>query len=229
MKIVTWNCNMSFGRKRDLIMALNPDILILQEVSKKDVEETKADFKHWVGTNPHKGLAIIVFGEHEYRVSDLYTDDLPWFIPLEIADLDLHILGVWAYVKNPQLRYVRVTHAAIEQYQSFLTSAPTILAGDFNSNTIWDTLHAERSHTPLVAKLNALGLKSVYHEVHDEEQGKELLNTQYMYRHRDKGYHIDYIFIPNQFVGETTLRIGEPDEWLLVSDHMPLIAEISQH
>jgi endonuclease/exonuclease/phosphatase family metal-dependent hydrolase len=228
MKIVTWNCNMAFGRKRDLIMALDPDILILQEVSKKDIEETKADFKHWVGTNPHKGLAIIAFGEHEYRLSDLYTDDLPWFIPLEIADLNLHILGVWAHVKNPQLRYVRVIHAAIEHYQSFIHSAPTIIAGDFNSNTIWDKLHAESSHTPLVAKLNAFGLKSVYHEVHDEEQGKELLNTQYMYRHRDKGYHIDYMFIPSQFVGEITLRIGEPDEWLLVSDHMPLIAEISQ-
>ncbi len=217
---------MSFGRKRELILALEPDILILQEVSQQDVEATPADFKHWVGTNPHKGLAIIAFGKHDYRISDLYTDELPWFIPLEITDLNIHILGVWAHVKNPQLRHIRVVHAAIEHYRDFIAAAPTIITGDFNSNTIWDKLHAERSHSPMVAKLATIGLKSLYHEVHNEDQGKELTPTLYMYRHQDKGYHIDYMFMPNELIVGATMQVGAPDEWLAVSDHMPLIVNV---
>jgi exodeoxyribonuclease III len=218
---------MSFGRKRNLIMALQPDILILEEVSKKDVEETPAAFKHWVGTNKHKGLAILAFSKHTYKINDLYTDELPWFIPLEITDLNLHILGVWAHVKNPQLRYVRVIHAAIEHYKDFISSAPTIIAGDFNSNSIWDKVHAESSHSPLVDKLDELGLKSLYHEICNEQQGKESVNTLFMYRHRDKGYHIDYMFIPDNFVTASSLTVGDPDEWLSASDHMPLVVNMS--
>src|SRR3954464_2010885 len=116
MKIVSWNCNMSLARKLPHLMSLAPDILILQEVSKRDVAAIPAAFKHWVGSNPHKGLAVVAFADHDYRICPTYTDELPWFIPLEIADLDLHLPRVWACVKTPILRYVRVIHSAIEHY-----------------------------------------------------------------------------------------------------------------
>ena len=105
---------MSFARKRALILNLKPDILILSEVSQKDIAETPADFKHWIGSNPHKGLAILGFGDHDYNINDNYTDELPWIIPLEITEPNLHILGLWANDKTQQLRYPRVTHAAGE-------------------------------------------------------------------------------------------------------------------
>jgi exonuclease III len=227
VRIISWNCNMSFARKRALMLDLKPDILILSEVSKKDIDETPADFKYWVGSNSHKGLAVLGYGEHDYRISEKYTDELPWFIPLEITDLDLHILGLWAHVKTQQLRYVRVTHAAVDHYQDFITSAPTIMAGDFNSNTIWDKLHPKRSHSLLVEKLDELGLKSLYHEQNHEAQGQELTNTQYMYRHRDKGYHIDFAFLSNSLLGGATMEIGDPDLWLAQSDHMPIILDVT--
>jgi endonuclease/exonuclease/phosphatase family metal-dependent hydrolase len=217
---------MSFARKRDLVMALQPDLLVLQEVSRRDIADLPADFKHWVGSNPHKGLAIVAFGDHDYAVADCDTAELPWFIPLRIADLDLHVIAVWACVKTPQFRYVRVIHAALDSFEPFIRAAPTIMAGDFNSNTIWDKKHGTLDHTHLTARLHALGLRSLYHVQTGENHGEELTPTWYMYRNRAKGYHLDYAFAPEPFIPNASLSIGHPDLWLPHSDHMPLIVEI---
>jgi hypothetical protein len=36
MKIITWNCNMAFRKKADLILAHKPDILIVPECEHPD-------------------------------------------------------------------------------------------------------------------------------------------------------------------------------------------------
>ncbi len=218
---------MSFGRKRELILALRPDVLIVQEASRGDIEDLPSAFKHWVGSNPHKGLAVVAFANHDYQISDLYTDELPWFVPLRIENLNLNVLGVWAHVKNWQLRYVRLMHAALDHYRSLIESAPAIIAGDFNSNVIWDKKHGKHKHSLLIDRLDALGLRSLHHELSREEQGREQLDTWYMYRKRDRGCHIDYAFVPRELIPGSALSIGDPEEWLTASDHMPLSVEIS--
>ena len=44
MKIVSWNCNMAYAKKQSMIEALQPDIVILQECSEKDIQESHAPF-----------------------------------------------------------------------------------------------------------------------------------------------------------------------------------------
>jgi endonuclease/exonuclease/phosphatase family metal-dependent hydrolase len=227
VRILNWNCNMSFGRKRDLVTALRPDLLILQEVSRRDLDETHARFRHWVGKSPHKGLAILGFADHDYQLDDRFTEDLPWFIPLRVADLDLQILAIWASVKTTQLRYVRVIHAALDHYDAFIRAAPTILIGDFNSNSFWDKKHGQLDHTHLVARLDELGLRSVYHHQRGEPHGGEREPTWYLYRHRTRGYHIDFAFVPDALLPHASLTIGEPDAWLPHSDHMPFTLDLA--
>ena len=134
---------MGFEKKRDAIMCLKPDILVLQECSAKDIENTDAPCKHWVGSNKHKGMAIIGFANHEYHIDGSYTEEWPWFLPLRVDDVPLHILGLWACVKDQRIRYVRVTHKAVDHYAKFLSIPQVIIMGDFNSNTIWDRLHRD--------------------------------------------------------------------------------------
>jgi endonuclease/exonuclease/phosphatase family metal-dependent hydrolase len=126
-------------------------------------------------------------------------------------------------VKTPQLRYVRVLHAALAHYDAFIREAPTVMIGDFNSNAIWDKRHNERSHSLLVEKLAGLGLHSVYHVLEAEGHGSETIPTWYMYRHHDKGYHLDYAFAPMQMIADARVEIGAPEQWLGASDHMPLV------
>jgi endonuclease/exonuclease/phosphatase family metal-dependent hydrolase len=220
---------MAFARKRELIQSHKPDLLILQECSEADILETNAPFKHWVGTNKHKGLGIIGYADHDYIINDSYTDELPWFIPVEIADLNLHVLAVWAHVKTQQLRYVRVTHEAVDHYKQFITESPTIITGDFNSNTIWDKLHPKRSHSLLVEKLHGLGLDSLYHAQTKELEGAETTPTLYMYRNPEKGYHIDFVFMTENMLAGSTMEIGKPEEWLMQSDHMPIFVNTDIH
>ena len=227
MRIVSWNCNMGFGKKRDVAMSLQPDILVLQECSARDIANTDAPFKHWIGSNTQKGMAIIGFADYDYAVDTSYTGEWPWFLPVRIANVPLHILGLWACVKDRRLRYVRVAHQAIDHYARFLSVPHVIAVGDFNSNTIWDDRYSEHSHTELVAKLGRSGLVSAYHTLRSELHGQETTPTWYMYRHLANPYHLDYAFVSQALSSSCELLIGEPDEWLRRSDHMPLILTLA--
>ena len=226
MRIVSWNCNMGFEKKRDAVLSVKPDIVVLQECSAKAIENTDAPFKHWVGSNKNKGMAMLGFANHEYQLDSSYTEEWPWFIPLRVDDVPLHILGLWACVKDQRMRYVRVTHKAIDHYSGFLSLPQVIIVGDFNSNTMWDTLHRERSHSGLVEKLGSLGLVSVYHTLHGERQGQEVTPTQFMYRNITKPYHLDFAFVSQALSSSCELIIGKPSEWITKSDHMPLILTV---
>lgn len=217
---------MAFRSKREAILELKPDLLILQECSEQDIIDTEAPFAHWVGKNKNKGLGIIGFGKHDYRISETYNNELPWYIPLEITDLNLHVLAVWAHVKTQQLRYVRVTHAAINHYNQFISESPTVIAGDFNSNTIWDKLHPSKSHSLLVDNLQNLGLNSLYHYQNKELHGSETTPTLYMYRNLEKGYPIDFVFMTDSLLEKSVMKIGDAETWLNKSDHLPIITDL---
>jgi len=217
---------MAYAAKQQAILSFEPDAVILQECSQRDVKASGATFFHWVGTNPHKGLAVLGFGNHVYSIDASSTNTIPWFIPLRIDDMQLHILAVWSHVKTKQERYVRLTHQAVDHYQSFLEKGSTIIMGDFNSNTIWDRNYSRQSHTALVEKLAQLSLSSIYHHQTQEIQGKETQATFYLYRHTDKAYHIDYAFISKALLAQTHLLIPDPPLWLTRSDHLPLILDI---
>ncbi|HWS83089.1 MAG TPA: hypothetical protein VN207_02395 [Ktedonobacteraceae bacterium] len=227
MKIISWNCNMAYAKKQKHILALQPDIAIIQECSEKDIKESNAQFYYWVGNNPHKGLGVLGFDDHTYSIDSSYTNDFPWFIPLRVKDMKLNILAIWAHKKNQEERYVRITNKAVDYYKSFLEKHASIVIGDFNSNTIWDKEHLGQSHSNLVKQLEHLHLRSIYHYQTQEKQGDEKTFTLYMYRHPDKGYHIDYAFLSKNLLDKTHLLIPDSKAWLRVSDHIPLILDIS--
>ena len=54
MRIVTWNCGMALARKAPDLLALNPDIAVVQECSKKSVDVLHGHGLSglWFGANP---------------------------------------------------------------------------------------------------------------------------------------------------------------------------------
>jgi endonuclease/exonuclease/phosphatase family metal-dependent hydrolase len=100
------------------------------------------------------------------------------------------------------------------------------MVGDFNSNTIWDKKHRRGNHSSVVERLEEKGILSCYHVHHKQIQGKEKDPTFYLYKHKDKPYHIDYCFAPTEWVNRVKqLEIGDYNEWCNVSDHSPLFVE----
>lgn len=161
---------MGYAKKRWLVEELQPDVAVLPEVSQKHVAETDAPFKAWVGSNPHKGLGVIGFTDRSYLLHEAGRL-LPWHIPFTVDGVNM--VALWAHVRDKDLRYVRVTHEIVDRHADFLTSAPSLLIGDFNSNTIWDREHPGRNHSLLVDKLHGLGLRSVHHGTEDITHGSE--------------------------------------------------------
>ena len=225
MRLVTWNCNMAWARKSAFLLAMRPDIVVLQECSERDARASGARHLFWTGSNPHKGLAVLVYGDLEARVDPCATTSLPWFLPVTIANR-ISLLAIWSCVKSWRIRYVKLSHQIVDQSKVFLGSAPIAIAtGDLNSNTIWDGEHGDLSHSCLVARLETLGLTSAYHAMTGESQGEETQPTQFMYRHRDKAFHLDYTFATVSLLSSASLTVGDPGQWLSLSDHMPLVLD----
>jgi len=54
LRIVTWNCGMALARKAPSLLALNPDIAVVQECSNNSVEVLHSHdfFGLWFGAKP---------------------------------------------------------------------------------------------------------------------------------------------------------------------------------
>ena len=105
-----------------------------------------------------------------------------------------------------------------------------IMCGDFNSNVRWDHTHKAKDdegnpkdQTNLNLKLNKKGLYSVYHELNNEEQGKETHATFFQSKHLNQSYYIDYVYAKKDLISE--FEILDFSKWACLSDHLPLVFE----
>ena len=71
-------------------------------------------------------------------------------------------------------------------------------------------------------ELKEMGIESLYHKQYGEVQGKESTPTFFHHRKESKPYHIDYAFCSRNILAKCKINVGTKEEWLRVSDHMPL-------
>jgi len=232
MKIITWNCNMAFRKKADVILAYEPDILIVPEcecieklVFGQDIQKPSDIL--WFGANQHKGLAILSYNNLKLTLLDDHNPAFQMIVPISVTGdgIDFNLFAVWAYNPNdPDGRYVEQVWKAIHHYDNLLSAKTTILAGDFNSNTIWDRKRRAGNHTNVVKYLEERGIHSAYHIYHDQIQGKEAQPTFYLYKHQNKPYHLDYCFVSAHIAkGLRSVEVGEHAYWTKYSDHVPVM------
>lgn len=155
---------------------------------------------------------------------------LPRYLqPLHIdGPVPFVLWAVWACSVGSD-RYVRGVHRALDEFARLIARHPTVMLGDFNSNTFWDDEHpADRSHSALVRRLAELGMESAYHRHAGEPQGGESAPTFFEYRHAHRPYHLDYCFLPKAWMPRVRrVDIGAHADWAHLSDHMPLTVEVS--
>lgn len=48
-----------------------------------------------------------------------------------------------------------------------------------------------------------------------------------MYRHVNKPYHIDYVFMPAAKLADSKIELGKADAWLHHRDHIPLFIDLA--
>ena len=235
MRIVTWNCNGAFRKKFNSITSLNADILVIQEcenpeLSKDDLYKKWASNYLWIGDNKNKGLGVFCKPNIKIKKlnwSNTYIDHtVKYFLPCSINE-EFTLLGLWAHHNNsPNFGYIGQFWKYFQINHSNFNNI--MIAGDLNSNAIWDQWDRWWNHTDVINSLSIKGIKSVYHLVKNESQGKETIPTFYLQRKLEKPYHIDYFFISDNFQDKLQkFEIKEENEWLEVSDHRPLFMDIS--
>src|SRR5215218_9665886 len=106
MKIITWNCNMAFRKKAALILAHNPDILVIPECENPDRlkfadEILKPTDILWFGKNENKGLGIFSYNGYKLKPRKIHNPELRMIIPVTVkgGGFELNLFAVLA--NNP--------------------------------------------------------------------------------------------------------------------------------
>ena len=231
MRIVTWNCNGALRKKLAALLALQADIYIIQECEDPE-RSTDNNYKQWAsgslwtGDNKNRGLGV--FSSSERLASlDWESNGLQLFLPFTVNE-SLTILGVWTRQANsPNFRYIGQAWKYLQAHKDKLPQTNALVLGDFNSNTRWDEWDRWWNHSDVVRELSESGFTSIYHHCNNEQQGQETQNTFFMYRRPDKHYHIDYAFASANIIQSSTITIGNAEDWLEFSDHLPIVVEFS--
>ena len=68
----------------------------------------------------------------------------------------------------------------------------------------------------------------MYHKLRKEKQGEEKTKTFFLHKKKEKSYHIDYFFLSEKFFKKSIdLKIESFEEWIDISDHLPLVLTYS--
>ena len=152
---------------------------------------------------------------------------LAQFLPVRIGG-SLDLLAVWTQAVVPSTwSYIGQFWQYLERHGAAL-GPDSVICGDFNSSAIWDRKRRHWNHSDCVRALERAGLVSLYHLASGDPQGAERTPTYYQYRHATRPYHLDYVFAHRDRVspGWSQLTVGDPADWLALSDHMPVIVDL---
>ena len=88
---------------------------------------------------------------------------------------------------------------AFTKNTDWLSLRDTVVAGNVNSNTIWDRARPLGNQTAVVKILEAGGIVGAYHECYGERQGQGTRQTLFFLKDRQNPFPIDYVFPPNRW------------------------------
>lgn len=228
LRIVTWNCNMAFARKADRLLALQPDVAIVQECSSSS-ELAGFDRIAWTGAYERKGMAVFARPELSATVGrDLWDQTREWFIPIRLDRLGIDLLACWAMNHHGHEDRPRKgrTMAALAHYEPMLAGRRAIVIGDLNNNVFWDR-PAYPDFANITGELARHGLVNLHYARTGEIPGNEWNATLYFLRNADRRYLIDHVFLPAAWLPRvSSYAIGAAVDWLDVSDHVPVVVDL---
>ncbi len=265
MKIISWNCCQSFRDKihtifeEDLKADMDADIYVICECENPDephpdykeynklIKELFQDNYYWIGNHHFKGLGI--FAKDNVDLKEIKTRGNYEFFKIFRVNNSFNLLTIWVQDEDKEKGlnpYVEMIHDFFDD-NTELFDENLIICGDFNSSTVFNPEHRvkdsngnAKDHTNLNNKFNSKGLFSVYHELSNEENGKEKQKTFFQSWHLNYSFHLDYVYANKDIIEKTTLiekgkrynkdlhnkfEILDYSKWACLSDHLPIVFE----
>ena len=198
---------MAFRKKYEKILSYEPDLLIVPECEHPDKFNNKFyDNVLWIGDNRNKGLAVFSFNDFEITIQESYCESYKYVLPVKVINnKEINLIAVWSQnnKEDPRRRYIGEVWQSLNCYKDLFKS-PTIIAGDFNWNVIWDSEHPNYplhgTLTDVTNLLKQFKIFSMYHTFTDVKFGVEVEPTLYFRKNIKTPYHIDYVFAPLDFI-----------------------------
>jgi len=235
MRICAWNCRMAFRKKWRQLDHFAPDIVVISEIESFDRLSSYLPIRSnqmlWTGSNFNKGLGVISLNP-EFTLRQLPRNPASlarFVIPVEVSGpVEFSLLALWTQneeTNRPQ-RYSTQAWDALQSYHEEF-GENVIVAGDLNWNTIWDNQSNLGATFEQLSKfLSKRGIRNLYHAKAEVEHGYEADSTFFMYSNPVNGYHTDYIFASEALRSRLIrFELPCPQDWLKLSDHVPLLAE----
>ena len=225
---------MAFRKKYQRILRRKPDILVLQECENIDrlqplLENLNYNNVIWYGNNPNKGIAVLSFNQCTIEIKKEFNSSFEYILPISLNcnNSSTNLFCIWAmpHQTDRSKNYVGQIWGAVHYYEKLLNQ-PSILIGDFNSNSFWDAKIKSGNHSDLVNFLKKNNIVSLYHTKNNITQGKESDPTFFLVKNKKKHYHLDYCFSNQKMITKNTkIKVGNYKDWIKLSDHMPLFIE----
>jgi endonuclease/exonuclease/phosphatase family metal-dependent hydrolase len=227
MRIITWNCCGKFRQKAQHVASLKPDILAVQEVealgaAPKFSGDYQPTFSHRAVLQPIR-KSIGMFSYTDTSLEALCVMPGVRCYRARHHEHQFQVMAVWTSVSAKRTQDYRQLHEALYHHDGWIRQMPTIVLGDFNQSARykgdgWSTLQT---------LLGGLGLESAYHRYCEEDFGEETKPTHYHKHRQDKGFHLDYCFLPESWLTYIEqVSVETYDDWKGISDHVPLIVDL---
>jgi hypothetical protein len=238
MRLVVWNCARGVQKKWSTIEDLHPDVAVVPQCAHPDRLVGRGfGSSVWTGRNVTNGLGVFGFGDWTVSAKLTHETRLHDVLPVRVdGPAELDMFAVWAHNRRavdhvPGFEKVPQPTALLDVYKiGPVRERPLVVCGDFNNGAVWDTeRRAPFAH--LVERYRIAGLSSLYHASTGEAFGAESMPTHWWRNRSATGptYHIDYVFVSDDVVAESSLRVGTFDESVTkgLSDHAFLVADIA--
>jgi len=237
MRIVSWNCCWQkegfTEEKRNKILKLNPDILIVQECKQDDWEKLNysSEKGHWYGDgkesqgDPNKSLGIGIFCNNDYSVDcSLFQgknlSNMRYAIPYIIKKNNEEILTVFSvWAKSGYENY----HVPIlNSLETFYEKAKSIIVvvGDFNTGSQYGNKENEHYYKALKNKFD------IEYFLRNCAFWQEWLPTFHKENNGNYDFYLDdhcFFELPHYVL---SFGIGNWFHWSKYSDHMPIIIDL---
>jgi exonuclease III len=237
MKIIAWNCQGAFRNKNEQILLKKPDIIVVPECENGEklqfgILTPKPNDFLWCGDNPNKGIGIFSYADYKFELMQEYNADFKYILPIRVTggNGSFVLFAVWTVQNedNKDAKYIGQIWLAIEYYSKLFKHDDVILIGDFNSNKNLDKSNKIGTHKDVANKLKEMKISSLYHNQAGVLHGSEESPTFFLQRNKLKPFHLDYCFVSEKFlVHDYNFSIGDVEKWIGMSDHLPIIVEIT--
>jgi hypothetical protein len=217
MRITAWNCRRGpWAAKRSALAAIDADIAVLSEAPRSSAAEKDV---FWYGET---NLGVAIVARPPFRLRAMTRSAVPGVYPISVeGPVTFTLLAVWtrgpfyrAELMNGLLAYADVPK-------------PWVAAGDFNGNVRFDRPKQKLKWRHSFDRLSAAGLVSAYHAFSGATPGEEPVATHYFLTRRDRPFHIDYCYIPEEWmVRVESVHISPFEEFASLSDHRPVTVTI---